>query len=157
MKVGDKVILKYDIGEFETEITATAFDECGVKIYNVKGSSKDYYEHELALLIDVEVQRMTEEKLEYYRKHIEECDITILRYLYAELEKERDDIYADYQDLGKQADEIIEELINMFQMEGYFNGMSVEEVCDYVIKVIEFNKKSEIKWQKILEKNTKEE
>jgi hypothetical protein len=39
MIVGDKVIADNK----ETEITATAFDETGVKVYNVKGNMKDYY------------------------------------------------------------------------------------------------------------------
>lgn len=43
MQVGDKVILD---GK-ETEITATAFDDVGTKVYMVKGSMKDYYENEL--------------------------------------------------------------------------------------------------------------
>lgn len=43
MQVGDKVIAD---GK-PTEITATAFDDCGVKVYTVKGSMKDYYENEL--------------------------------------------------------------------------------------------------------------
>lgn len=45
MNVGDKVIAEEKI----TEITATAFDELGVKVYTVKGSTKDYYEEELKL------------------------------------------------------------------------------------------------------------
>lgn len=46
MQVGDKVI----VDGKETEITATAFDEEGTKVYMVKGSMKDYYEEELKLL-----------------------------------------------------------------------------------------------------------
>lgn len=46
MNVGDKVI----VNGKETEITATAFDEEGTKVYMVKGSMKDYYEEELKLL-----------------------------------------------------------------------------------------------------------
>ena len=45
MQVGDKVL----VDSKETEITATAFDDCGVKVYMVKGSMKDYYEEELEL------------------------------------------------------------------------------------------------------------
>ena len=43
MNVGDKVIADEKI----TEITATAFDDVGTKVYMVKGSMKDYYENEL--------------------------------------------------------------------------------------------------------------
>ena len=43
MNVGDKVI----VDGKETEITATAFDDVGTKVYMVKGSMKDYYEEEL--------------------------------------------------------------------------------------------------------------
>lgn len=43
MQVGDKVIADNQ----ETEITATAFDDLGTKVYMVKGSMKDYYEKEL--------------------------------------------------------------------------------------------------------------
>lgn len=46
MNVGDKVI----VDGKETEITAIAFDDLGVKVYTVKGSMKDYYEEELKLL-----------------------------------------------------------------------------------------------------------
>ena len=45
MQVGDKVIADNQ----ETEITATAFDDVGTKVYMVKGSMKDYYENELKL------------------------------------------------------------------------------------------------------------
>ena len=31
----------------DTEVTATAYDECGEKVYMVKGSMKDYYFNEL--------------------------------------------------------------------------------------------------------------
>lgn len=37
--VGDKVILN---GK-ETEIILTAYDNCGNKIYGIKGSMEDYY------------------------------------------------------------------------------------------------------------------
>jgi hypothetical protein len=50
MQVGDKVVA----GGIKTEITATAFDDVGVKVYTVKGSMKDYYEDELELLPDEE-------------------------------------------------------------------------------------------------------
>lgn len=43
MRLGEKVMAD---GE-HTEIIAIAYDECGVKIYNVAGSMKDYYEKEL--------------------------------------------------------------------------------------------------------------
>ena len=46
MNVGDKVIAD---GK-ETEITATAYDDLGTKVYMVKGSMKDYYEDELELI-----------------------------------------------------------------------------------------------------------
>ena len=43
MNVGDKVL----VDGKETEITATAYDDVGTKVYMVKGSMKDYYENEL--------------------------------------------------------------------------------------------------------------
>ena len=38
--------------------------------------------------MDEEVRRITKEKLDYYKNHIEECDITILRALYIDLKNE---------------------------------------------------------------------
>ena len=40
--------------------------------------------------LDDEVKRISKESLEYYRNHIDECDIDILRLLYAELEQENE-------------------------------------------------------------------
>jgi len=37
--VGEEVIAD----GVETEVTATAYDDCGKKVYMVKGSNKDYY------------------------------------------------------------------------------------------------------------------
>ena len=46
MYIGDKVIVE----EIITKIIATAYDDNGITVYMVDGSSKDYYENELELL-----------------------------------------------------------------------------------------------------------
>ena len=46
MNVGDKVI----VDGKETEITAIAYDDLGIKVYMVKGSMKDHYEEELKMI-----------------------------------------------------------------------------------------------------------
>ena len=76
MNVGDKVIAD---GK-ETEITATAFDDVGTKVYMVKGSMKDYYEKELIPIYEkrdevisclLEALEITIEEIEEQKKMIE--------------------------------------------------------------------------------------
>ena len=122
MNVGDKVKV---YGE-ETEIIATAFDECGEKVYMLKGYSQDFYEDEikpttfklLESIIDLSTKELDakdknihatlgyEELLElrnlWTKKVSLELDLDTVLERCEALEKERDEIYADYQDLGKE-------------------------------------------------------
>ena len=56
---GEKMKTELFVGEeviadgVETEVTATAYDDCGKKVYMVKGSNKDYYFDELRRVSNV--------------------------------------------------------------------------------------------------------
>lgn len=55
----EKMKTEFFVGEeviadgVETEVTATAYDDCGNKVYMVKGSMKDYYFDELRRVSNV--------------------------------------------------------------------------------------------------------
>ena len=122
MQVGDKVRV---YGE-ETEIVATAFDEQGEKVYMLKGYTRDFYEDEfgpmkfflLESIIDLTTEELDkkdknttatlgyEELVQlrdlWTKKVSLEVDLEATLKRCDELEKERDGIYSDYQDLGKE-------------------------------------------------------
>lgn len=115
MKVGDKVRV---YGE-ETEIVAIAFDEEGDKIYTVKGSTEDYYEHQieqmtfklLESILDLSAEELGKEDKNInatlgYEELIELQELwnarVKLEIRCKLIEQERDAIYSDYQDLGKE-------------------------------------------------------
>lgn len=58
--------------------------------------------------MDENVKKISEEKLEYYRNHISECPVDILRVLYAEKEESEQYLYDAYQDAGKKMFEYAE-------------------------------------------------
>lgn len=81
MKVGDKVYLE----DRESEIIAISYDEQGEKIYTVKDSPKDYYEHDFYEFMHSELSA-TQNLLEEYKE-----------------------AYADYQELGKEYSKLQDE------------------------------------------------
>ena len=82
MNVGDKVYLE----DRESEIIAISYDEQGEKIYTVKNSPKDYYEHDFYEFMHSELHA-TQNLLEEYKE-----------------------AYVDYQELGKEYAKLQDEL-----------------------------------------------
>lgn len=59
--------------------------------------------------MDEVVKNISNERLDYYREHINECPIDILRVLYAEKSESEAYLYDAYQDAGKKMFEYAEE------------------------------------------------
>ena len=59
--------------------------------------------------MEEKVKKISEEKLEYYRKHIYECPVDILRVLYLEKAESEKYLYDVYQDAGKKMFEYSEQ------------------------------------------------
>lgn len=59
--------------------------------------------------MDEVVKNISNEKLDYYREHIDECPIDILRVLYTEKAESEAYLYDAYQDAGKKMFEYAEE------------------------------------------------
>jgi hypothetical protein len=108
MEVGDKV----KIYGMETEIIATAFDEVGEKVYVLEGMSRDFYEYEintgkydlLESIVDLAKDDLKAGNRDIHATlgYEELIQLSHLLDEKRELEMERDGIYADYQDLGKE-------------------------------------------------------
>ena len=60
--------------------------------------------------MEEKIEKISVEKLEYYRNNIEECPVDILRVLYYEKEESEKYLYDAYQDAGKKMFEYAEKL-----------------------------------------------
>lgn len=100
MKIGDKVYLE----DRESEIIAISYDEQGEKIYTVKDSPKDYYEHDFYEFMHSELSA-TQNLLEEYKE-----------------------AYADYQELGK------EKLISDTMFELFFKDFHARNCTNFPCK-----------------------
>ena len=107
--------------------------------------------------MDKKAKKIATEQLEYYREHIQECPVDILRVLYAEKEQSENYLYDAYQDVGKKMFEYAEEVeklkrqvdikdeyLNMiyclgFDYDGYEDSESLKCLID---TIVDYSKKA---------------
>ena len=107
--------------------------------------------------MDDKVKKISEEKLEYYRKHIYECPIDILRVLYAEKDA---DLCAANQIVGEQID-IIKDLERKIEIkdkylelmwflgvdyDGYDTAEGLKSLIDELMDLCKKAGKNDDKW-----------